>query len=307
MDDLPGVFDDLMAFVAVVDAGGYNAASLRFGIPASRLSRNVAALERKLGISLIVRTSRRFAVTELGRQTYSRGISIRAALQDTLAEASDSSGEPTGHLRVSCPMALATGMVGAVAVRFMQQHPRVCVTLESTDGRARPFNDPVDLMIQPTVDPLRDSGIVARKLVDARYVMVARPGLLHGIPQQPRPDEFPRVTGIGWSFFAQPGRWRLQHAEFGLHELEVDIRFTTDNLLLVREAARAGLGVAQLPTALCAADVTAGLLQVVAPDWHPPPVTIHALYPSRRALTLAGRLFLEQVRDALAPLEEAVA
>lgn len=304
MDDLSGVFDELMAFVRVVDAGGFNAASARFGTPASGLSRSVTALEKQLGVALLVRTSRRFSVTEVGWRTYERGVAIRAGLQDVVAEATDSLGEPSGHLRVACPMALASTMVGRLAIQFMQRHPRVSVTVESTDGRSRPFSDPVDLSIQPALQPLRDSSLVARNLVDARYVLVAAPGVRHGIPAAPQPDQFPRFPAVGWSFFAHPARWNLRHAGYGECELPVDVRFTTDNLLLVRKAALAGVGVAQLTATLCRPDIEAGRLQVVAQGWSPPPVSMYVLYPSRRALTLAGRQFVEALAEGFAPLGE---
>jgi DNA-binding transcriptional LysR family regulator len=302
MDDLSGVFDELMAFVRVVDAGGFNAASARFDVPASRLSRSVAALERKLGVALLIRTSRRFSVTEVGWRTYERGVAIRAGLQDTVAEVADSLGEPSGHLRVACPMALAQALVGPMALRVMALHPRVRITLESTDGRSRPFNDPVDLAIQPALAPLRDSSLVARNLTDARYLLVAAPGLQHGIPQAPKPGQFPVFPAVGWSFFAHPARWTLRHAEHGECELAVDVRFTTDSLMLVRDAALAGVGVAQLPAAMCRPDVEAGRLCVVARDWAPPPVHMYVLYPSRRALTAAGRLFVQALAEGFAPL-----
>jgi DNA-binding transcriptional LysR family regulator len=306
MDDLSGLFDELMAFVHVVEAGGFNAASARFGTPASRLSRGVAALERQLGLPLLVRTSRRFAVTEAGWRICARGIAIRAGLQDVVADAAESLGEPTGHLRVACPMALAYALVGRLAIEFMTRHPRVKVTLESTDGRNRPFSAPVDLAIQPALEPLKDSSLVARNLVDTRYVLVAAPGLAHGIPAAPGPADFPAFPAVGWTFFPQPGRWSVHHADHGARELAVDVRFTTDNLLLVREAALAGVGVAQLPAALCRPDVAAGRLQVVATGWSPPPVSLYVLYPSRRALTLAGRQFVELLAEGCAPLGQAL-
>jgi DNA-binding transcriptional LysR family regulator len=302
MNDLAGVFEELMAFVRVVDAGGFNAASARFSVPASGLSRGVAALERHLGVALLVRTSRRFSVTDVGWRTYERGVAIRAGLQDVVAEAANSLGEPSGHLRVACPMTLAHALVGPLAIRFMQHHPRVLVTLESTDGRDRPFADPVDLAIQPAVQPLRDSTLVARALVEARYVLVAAPALAHGIPSAPGPDQLAAFPAVGWSFFQQPARWHLRHAQHGERELPVDVRFTTDSLLLVRDAALAGVGVAQLPVALCRSDLEAGRLQLVADGWSPPPVTLYVLYSSRRSLTLAGRQFIDALAQGFAPL-----
>jgi DNA-binding transcriptional LysR family regulator len=308
MDELAGVFDDLMALVAVVEAGGFNAASSRFDIPVSRLSRRVAALEKKMGVSLLMRTARRFKVTEIGQRTYEHGLAIRAEMQNTMAGARASLDEPGGHLRISCPMALGTSIVGPLAIEFMTRHPRVSITLESTDGQLVAFSDPVDLMIQPSKEPLRDSSLVARKLVEARYLLVAAPAVaaaLHAVSEAP---DWPTIPAIGWTFFApQAGRWQLQHADGAELEIPVQTRFTSDNLLLVRQAALAGMGVAQLPPVLCAADIRAGHLSVVAPGWSPPAVSIYAIYPSRRVLTLAGRSFVDALGDAFAQLGQATA
>jgi DNA-binding transcriptional LysR family regulator len=303
MDDLPHLFEELMAFVAVVDAGGFNAAGDRFGVPPSRLSRSVAALEKHLGVSLLVRTSRRFAVTDVGRRTYEDAVATRTRLQDAVAAARESLGEPSGFLRVSCPMALASAVVGRIAIAFMARYPNVRVSIESTDGRNRPFSEPADLAIQPSLQPLRDSSMVARSLVDVRYVMVGAPPLQDGIPATPGPADFPRFPAVGWTFLPHPARWSLRHREHGQHEIAVDVRFTTDNLLLVREAALAGVGVAQLPYALCREDIEGGRLRLIAPDWSPPRVGIYVLYPSRRSLTLAGRKFFDALAEGMASLD----
>jgi DNA-binding transcriptional LysR family regulator len=203
-------------------------------------------------------------------------------------------------LRVSCPMVLASVVVGRIAIAFMTRYPAVRVSIESTDGRNRPFSEPSDLAIQPSLQPLRDSSMVARSLTQFRYVMVAAPGLQHGIPAAPGPSDFPCFPAVGWTFFSQPARWQLRHREHGPHEIAVDVRFTTDSLLLVREAALAGLGVAQLPYTLCRDDIEGGRLRVIAPDWSPSEVGIYVLYPSRRSLTLAGRRFIDALAEGLA-------
>jgi len=302
MDDLPHLFENLMAFVSVVDAGGFNAAGDRFGVPPSRLSRSVAALEKHLGVSLLVRTSRRFAVTDIGRRTYDDAVATRTRLQDAVAAARESQGEPSGFLRVSCPMALASAAVGRIAIAFMARYPNVRVSIESTDGRNRPFSEPADLAIQPSLQPLRDSSMVARGLIDVRYVMVGAPLLQDGIPAAPGPTDFPRFPAVGWTFLPHPARWSLRHREHGQHEIAVDVRFTTDNLLLVHQAALAGVGVAQLPYELCRQAVDEGRLRVIAPDWSPPRIGIYVLYPSRRSLTLAGRKFIDALAEGMAPL-----
>ena len=292
-----------MAFIAVVDAGGFNAAGHRFGLPPSSLSRSVAALEKHLGVSLLIRTPRRFEVTATGRRTYDDAVATRARLQETIASARESHGVPSGALRVSCPMALASSVVGRIAIAFGARHPRVHVSIESTDGRSLPFSEPADLAIQPSLQSLRDSSMVARRLVDVHYVLVAAPSLQLGIPAAPGPAGFPSFPAVAWTFFPDATRWSLRHREHGEHAFVVDVRFTTDNLLLVREAALAGVGVAQLPYAMCSADLDRGDLVLVAADWLPPPVGIYVLYPSRRTLTLAGREFIEALAVGMASLD----
>lgn len=302
MDELTGVFDDLMALVAVVEAGGFNAASIRFDIPVSRLSRRVAALEKKMGVSLLMRNARRFKVTEVGMRTYQHGLGIRAAMQNSMAAARDSLDEPSGHLRISCPMALGASMVGPLAIEFIRKYARVSITLESTDGRLTAFSDPVDLMIQPAKEPLRDSSLVARKLVEARYLLVATPEVKALLPEAPASSSGPAMPIIGWTFAPPSNRWTLVNASGETIEVPVESRFASDNLILIREAALAGVGVAQLPPMLCDADILAGRLCVVAPGWSPPTVSIYAIYPSRRVLTLAGRYFVDALSEAFAKL-----
>jgi DNA-binding transcriptional LysR family regulator len=302
MEDLAGVFDDLMALVAVVEAGGFNAASARFDIPVSRLSRRVAALEKKMDVSLLMRNARRFKVTEAGERTYQHGLSVRAEVQNAMAAAREGRDEPSGHLRVSCPMALSASIVGPLAIEFMRKHPRVTFTLESTDGRAAGFNDPVDLLIQPSTMPLRDSSLVARKLVDASYLVVAAPEVCAALPREPVASGGAPLPVIGWTFAPQASRWALTHADGRTVEVPVEARFSSDNLILIRDAALAGVGVAQLPPTMCRADLEAGRLRLVAPGWAPPRVAMHVLYPSRRVLTLAGRRFVERLCLAFAPL-----
>lgn len=302
MDKLFGMLDELMAFVSVVDAGGFNAAASRHGVQASRLSRSVAALERILDVSLLVRTSRRFEVTPIGRQVHAHGVDIRDRLRHVVVAAEEERSGLSGHLRVACPMVLGSLVVGAVAMSFMQRHPAVRLSIASTDGRNRPFSEPVDLSIQPMLQPLQDSGLVARKLADMPYLLVAAPGLQHGVPDAPGPGDFPRIPAVVLTFFDSLDAWTLHHAAHGQQEVPIDVRFASDNLLLVRDAAIAGLGVAQLPLGLCRPEFEAGRLQPIASAWRPPQVSLHVLYPSRRALTPAGRAFIDALAEAFAPL-----
>jgi DNA-binding transcriptional LysR family regulator len=251
-----------------------------------------------LGVTLLSRNARKFQVTDVGRRIYEHGLSMRAQAQNAVTIARESLDEPTGHLRVQCPMALGASLVGSLAIEFVRKYPRAAVTLVTTDGRTSAFSDPVDLLIQPSTKTLPDSSLVARKLVDSHYLLVASPALLDGLRRPSAPQDLGGCPVIGWTFSTPVSRWLMAHPEQGRAEVAVEPRLTTDNLMLVRDAALAGVGIAQLPEVLCDADLRAGRLQVVLPGWAPPTITIHALFPSRRVLTPGGRTFLDMLAQA---------
>ncbi len=298
MEEYDGVVDDLITLVLVLEAGSFTAASRHHGIPVSRLSRRIAALEQRLGVSLLVRHSRGFEVTEVGERMYRHGLEIRTAARHALVAAQDVRNEPSGHLRVSCPVALATSLVGRLCVEFVKRHPKVSLTLDSTDGRALPSPGPVDLLLRPSIEALPDSNWVSRKLGDFPYMLVATPELHAALGAADTPAVLAGCPGIGWTF--SPSAWLLKGPDGAECELQVQTRFTSDSLLQIHQAARAGIGIARLPVAMCAPDIAQGLLREVAPGWVPATIAIHALYPSRRDLTLAGRLLLDMIAEAVA-------
>ena len=303
MQELNDVSNDLMLLVEVVEAGGFSAASQRTGVPKSRLSRRIAALEERLGVALLLRNARHFEVTELGKEMFQRGLKIRDETRAALAMAQEGREAPSGTLRVACPIALASFLIGDIAIAFAQAHPQVSLTLKTTDGSAP--DEHFDLIIQPARGPLADSSMVAQQLMASPYVLVATPQLIGQaeIPADPRqPAEWPT---IGWSFDEHTNKWVLWGPQGESCVVPARARLHSDSLLVIRKAALAGVGVAQLPMVLCRSDIAQGALRIVAPGWAPLPMTIYALYPTRRHLTLAGRLFLAALAKALLPLDAA--
>lgn len=141
---------NLLVFVSVVDAGGFGAASRRSGIPVSRQSRQIASLEGRLNVSLIVRSSRGFKVTDIGLRMYEHGVSIRAETQGAVSAMHDSLGRPSGLLRISYPIALSPLLVAPLAIDFSRRCPEVSITLDANDGRPWVLSEPVDLLIWPS-------------------------------------------------------------------------------------------------------------------------------------------------------------
>ncbi len=300
MDNVLLAAEDLLSFVEVASAGGFTAASRRTGIPKSRLSRRVAALESLLGVALLHRNARRFELTDVGERVFLHGQAARTETQTAITVARESLESPWGQLRVACPAAIAASLVGRIALQFSARYPRVTLSLQTTDGRMRTIDEAVDLLIQPTTQPLTDSSHVARRLAVVPYALYASPSLVSSLADPRTPSALANCPAVGWSFTTHLERWTLIGPQNQRAEVDLDLRFVSDNLLLNRDAALQGLGVAQLPKIMAASCVASGTLIPVAPDWAPARMHIYALYPSRRHLTLAGRCFLDMLEAGMA-------
>lgn len=299
MQEMTDVPHDLMLLVEVVEAGGFSAASQRTGIPKSRLSRRIAALELRLGVALLMRNARHFEVTETGKEMFQRGLKIREETREALAMAQEGRDEPRGVLRVACPIALASFLINDVAIAFARAYPRVTLTMKTTDGSAP--DEHFDLTIQPARRALADSSMVAQQLMATPYALVASQQLIAETALAVDPGQLMEWPTIGWSFDEHATKWTLWGPQGKTCVVPVKPRMHSDSLLVIRKAAIAGIDVAQLPLVLCQKDIDEGTLGIVAPGWAPLPMAVYALYPSRHHLTQAGRLFLAALSQALSP------
>ncbi len=291
--------DDLSLLAQVIEAGGFTAASRRTGIPKSRLSRRVAELEARLGVTLIHRDARRFAVTELGLRLYRHGAAIRAEAEAAALIAQEALAEPSGPLRIACPVVLAELIIGRLAAEFAAAHPLVQLNVTVTTGVEEIMPPGCDLMIRPTPSTLADSTLVARRLLVAPFALVATPAWVAAAGQPRTPAQLNGRDGVGWWQQGDAPRWQLQGPGAAAAEIAIRPRFVTDNLLVARDAALAGLGLARLSRHIVAEDLAGGRLVEALPGWSPPPMTFYAVYPSPRALKPVGRRFLDHLAAGL--------
>ena len=179
--------NDLRFVAAVVEHGGFSAAGRALSLPKSRLSKRVAQLEERLGVRLLQRTTRRFAVTDIGERFY---VHARAALEEARAaqEVVDVlRSEPRGTVRLSCPVSLAQTIVAQVLPGFLAAHPKVQVRLLASNRRVDVIAEGFDLAIRVRNRLDTDQDLVLRSLGQARVMLVASPALLdaHGRPREP--------------------------------------------------------------------------------------------------------------------------
>lgn len=305
--------NDLCFFARVVEHGGFAAASRATGVPKSKLSRRIALLEERLGVRLLQRSTRRFSVTDVGRVYYRHCLAM-VAEADAAQEAVDrTQTEPRGRVRVSCPVTLAQGLLTAIVSKFLAEHPRVSVHVEATNRRVDVIEEGFDVAIRVRPPPLEDSDLIVKVLAQDSTVLVGTPALLDRLGRPEDPGDLGRFDALamtsrtgdhGWRFTAPDGA--PDGAPNGaVRRVPFEPRLVTDELMMLRQSALDGLGVAQLPEFLVRGDLAAGTLERILPGWTLPGGLVHAVFPSRRGLVTAVRLFIDALAASFA-LERAV-
>lgn len=290
--------NDLYYFVQVVDHGGFAAAGRALGIQKSKLSRRIALLEERLGVRLLNRSSRRFSVTEIGREYHDRCVAMLVEAEAAEQVIAEVSAEPRGVVRVSCPTALLSFQFGALFARFMDANPAVEVHLEGTNRRVDVIAEGFDIAIRVRFPPLEPTDLVMRRLDESTQCLVASPKLVpYGLQSPADLNSLPSLD---------PGpprgdhQWQFEHADGRTAVVPHRPRLVTDDMATLREAALAGVGVVQLPTMMVYEDIAAGRLVDALPDWRPRAGIIHAVFPSRRGLLPSVRALLDCLVDECA-------
>lgn len=296
--------NDLALYVQVVDHGGFAPAGRALGLPKSRLSRRVALLEERLGTRLIQRSTRRFAVTEIGRTYYAhcKAMLVEADAADEAVALTQA--EPRGTVRLSCPVALLDARVGEMLAAFLVQHPRVALHLDATNRRVDVVGERIDIAIRVRPPPLEDSELVLRVLADRDQCLVASPGLLARAAAPRSPADLGALPSLALGTPQSEHVWQLRGPDGAHAAIPHQPRLVTRSMMALRAAAAAGVGIVQLPTMLMGEQFARGELVRVLPDWAPQREIVHAVFASRRGQLPAVRALLDFLVQRFAALDE---
>jgi DNA-binding transcriptional LysR family regulator len=299
--------NDLYFFVQVVDHGGFAAAARALGLQKSKLSRRIGLLEDRLGVRLIQRSTRRFAVSEIGQEYYRHcvGMLVEADAAQEVIDRTRS--EPQGVVRVSCPSSVLYFQVADMVARFMTDCPKVEVHLESTNRRVDVISEGFDIAIRVRFPPLEESDLVMRVLAESAQRLVASPAVLAGLPRPLVPADLSALPSLGWGPPRQDYGWCLHGPHGATALVRHRPRFITQDMVALHCAARRGVGVVQLPMMMVREDLMEGTLVDAIPDWAPRAGIIHALFPSRRGLLPSVRALLTFLATDYAALSRAEA
>lgn len=285
--------NDLYYYVQVVDHGGFAAAGRALDIPKSKLSRRVQMLEERLGVRLLNRSSRRFSVTEVGREYHERCVAMLVEAEAADQVVAELRAEPRGVVRVSCPVALLGFQFGALFAGFMTRYPAIEIHLEATNRRVDVMAEGFDIAIRVRFPPLEPTDLVMRKLDTSTQCLVASPELIAVRLQSPA--DLSGLPSLDLGPTRRDHQWRLESADGRTATLPHRPRLVTDDMAALRQAALAGVGVTQLPTMMIWRDVEEGRLVHALPEWRPAAGIVHAVFPSRRGLLPSVRTLLDHL------------
>lgn len=287
----------LQAFVKVVQAGSFTHAAAQLGTQKAHLSRVVTQLETQLGVRLMERTTRSLSLTEVGREFFERAVGILASVEDAERAVQKSQGEPRGVLKLTCGVEFGMLAASAWISRYLQRHPQVRIEADFTGRLVDLVHEGFDLAIR--VGPLADSTLVARKLGVLRYGLFASPGYLARRGAPSHPGELAAQDTLAFAGGSHQAAWSLS-LEQRVERVALTPRLKANNVFAVRDAALAGLGIAQLPRLVADPEVRSGRLCAVLEDWSVPDVPVHALFASSRYLTPKVRAFVDLAVEAMA-------
>jgi len=305
--------NDLAFFAAVVEHGGFAAAGRALGIPKSRLSRRVAALEDDLGVRLLQRSTRRIAVTAVGQQFLAHCRAMLAEAQAAEETVASRRAEPRGLVRLSCPVDLAQNLVAPCLPDFLAAYPRVRLQMLVSNRRFDLPGEHIDVALRVRPEPDMDPQWVTRPLARLRKLVVAAPAYLEarGRPQRPEDLLGHDTLSLGEQDGLQAWQFHPVAAdrEAPLAAVRVDVqpRLLCSEFQVLLHAALAGRGIVGLPEAVCGPAICDGRLEVVLPQWQATEVVMHLVYTARRGLLPAVRVLIDFLVERLPQMVAATA
>ena len=267
-------FAEMTTFVSVVDAHSFSEAARRLGTTKSQVSQRIQQLERRLGRVLLNRT-RPLSLTDPGRTYYEHACRLLQELEQAEASVLDADDDLRGQLRLSAPLAFTPRYLAPLLARFAERHPQLRVDVQADDRFVNLQEPRFDMALR--MGRLDDSCLVARPITANRHLLCASPDYLarHGVPQHP--EELQAHDGLVY-YNREPGGMLCLPVDGEPASFRIRVRMRTDSGHQLLEGARAGLGLAILPSFLAADALLAGELLPVLPGYSPDGGQVSVVY-----------------------------
>lgn len=269
----------LQFFVRVVESGSFSQAARELGVGQPAVSKQIAALEKRLGAQLLNRTSRKLRPTAVGVDFYEDAVRMLRDMDEAENRVANGHERPSGAVRVAAPPMLTSMMIVPALPEFFAQFLDVNVEFVVSERYADLIQEGLDMALR--VGELDSSGLVARKIGSMRFATVASPAYLahHGVPRHP--SELDRHQLIANRYLGEMSDWRFNSSQTEVLK-PVSGRFSCNNPADMHAAVLAGIGVAQSARGLFDSELRSGQVVEILGDFVPEPLPVHVLYNSAR-------------------------
>ncbi|QJI44333.1 LysR family transcriptional regulator [Pseudomonas sp. ADAK2] len=279
------LFQAMTVYVRVVETGSMTAAAFQCGMSTTMVGNHLRALEQRLGVRLLNRTTRRQRLTEFGTAYYQRCLEVLGLVADSERLAEQALDEPSGTLRITAPLTFGTERLAPALSEFSLRCPQVKLDVVLTNGRPDLLENGFDAAIR--LGAIEPSNMIARPLIDYTLTMCASKAYLarRGTPQKPEDLQhhdclaFAYPAGDDWHSVEK--QWRLTGPE-GEVLVSVSGPMLINSSAGLHQAARTGMGIVMVPDALVEQDLKDGTMVALLPDYQLPSRPMHLVYTQDR-------------------------
>ncbi|KIP75733.1 LysR family transcriptional regulator [Vibrio harveyi] len=290
----------MRAFVRVVQTGSFSATGREMNTSQTTISKKVAALEKKIGVKLLARSSRDHALTPAGAKYYQTCVDILGELDEAEAEARSEVASPQGTIRISAPVAFGRILLAPIMAEFFQRYPDIKVDLQLSDQHTDLISDGIDVAIR--AKQLEDSTLIERHLFDNTMLVLATPSYLqqHGEPKAP--DDLKQHNCLVYSRMRDINVWSFTKQN-QKHAVAVNGNFQSDNGDVLLEVALTGIGIVILPIWMVEHHLKERRLTQLMSDYTGQNLPFNAVYLQSRYTPLKVRCLIDYLKEKLPNVE----
>ncbi|MBS0423620.1 MAG: LysR family transcriptional regulator [Proteobacteria bacterium] len=284
-------FENMNAFVRVVEAGSISAAADRMDVAKSVVSRRLKELEEHLGVELFHRTTRQMNLTDSGRAFYQQSVRILADILEAEHATSQFHGALKGNLKVAVPLSFGLLHLGPAITAFLQTHPDIEFDLDFNDRQVDLLAEGFDLAIR--IASLPDSSLIARRLAPIQAVMCASPAYLERMGTPQAPEQLIEHRCLVYNLISNIDNWNIYDATGQLTKTRIIPYLKASNGEFLRDAAIDGLGIVLLPAFIVYREIERGALVPILTGYRYTQLAAYAIYPQTRHLSQRVRAFVD--------------
>lgn len=287
----------LNIFKELVVSGSFTQAAKKLHQPKSRISRQLAALEKELGFSLIYRTTRQFQLTHQGKHFFQKISPLIEQMTYTLDSFSEDSQSLTGKIRMTLPEDLGVELMGEISFEFLQLHPLIHLEIHPENRIIDIVKEGFDLAVR--MGTLKDSSLIQKKLCEIKLVTVASPKLFEKLPLPTKMNHLEDLPFLGFTSLMNKSNQVIFTSTSGSKKLALKPHFSSNNFFCLRALCIRGQGFSIIPKFLAKSFIEKGELQVLFPEWEVEGSKAHIVYPQQKEQPLRIKKFIDFLQEKI--------